>query len=54
MIEFYNGRITDILPDNIKSDPVVTAIGYAISNMAKKIVDHADGSGIYASIDVLD
>ncbi|MEY8265075.1 phage tail protein [Lachnospiraceae bacterium 64-25] len=54
MIDFYNGLITDILPDNIKSDPVVAAIGYAISNMAKKIVDHADGSGIYASIDVLD
>lgn len=54
MIDFYDGLITDILPDNIKSDPVVAAIGYAISNMVKKMVDHAAGSGIYASIDILD
>lgn len=54
MIDLYNGQIIDILPDNIRSDPVAIAISYAISNMMKKIVDHANKAGIYASIDVLD
>lgn len=54
MIDFYNGQITDMLPDNIKNDPVVIAISYAISNMVKKIVGYADKSAIYASIDTLD
>lgn len=54
MIDFYNSQITDILPDNIKNDPIVIAISYAISNMVKKIVENADKSGIYASVDKLD
>lgn len=54
MIDFYSGQITDILPDNIKRDPVVIAMSYAISNVIKSIVNHADKSGIYASIDILD
>ena len=54
MIDFYNGQITDMLPSNIKRDPVVIAISYAITNMVKKIVEYADKSGIYASIDRLD
>ncbi len=53
MIDFYTGQITDILPDNIKSDPIVSAISYAISNMVKKIIDCAAHSGVYASIDML-
>lgn len=53
MIDFYNGQIINILPDNIKNDPVVVAISYAISNAVKKIVDQADKSGIYAVIDLL-
>lgn len=53
MTDFYNGQIIDILPDNIKCDPIVISISYAISNMVKKIVDYADKSGIYASVDVL-
>lgn len=54
MIDYYKGQITDLLPSNIKSDPIVIAISYAISNMVKKIVDYADKSGIYACIDILD
>lgn len=54
MINFYDGQIADMLPDNIKGDPIVIAISYAISNMVKKMVDHTDKSGIYASIDIMD
>lgn len=54
MIDFLDSQITDILPDNIKRDPIVIAISYAISNVVKKIVNYADKSGIYASIDILD
>lgn len=54
MINFYNGQITDLLPSNVKNDPIVIAIGYAISNMIKKIADYADKSGVYACIDLLD
>lgn len=54
MIDFYDGQITDILPDNIKSDPLVEAMGYAISNAVKCIVEHAEKAGIYAVIDILD
>lgn len=54
MIDYFDSQITDILPDNIKRDPIVIAISYAISNVIKKIVNYADKSGIYASIDILD
>lgn len=54
MIDFYNGQITDILPDNLAGSPVVSAVSYAISNMVKKIVDCSVRAGIYASIDMLD
>lgn len=54
MIDFYSGQITDILPDNIKNDPIVIALSYAISNMVKRIVENTDKSRIYASIDKLD
>lgn len=54
MINLYDSRITDILPDSIKTDPAVRAIGYAISNMVKTIIDRADKSAIYAVIDLLD
>lgn len=54
MIDFYNSQITDILPDNIKNNPIVIVLSYAISNMVKLIVENADKSGIYASIDKVD
>lgn len=53
MIDYYNGKITDIMPDNLKHKPEVQAIGYAISNIVKKVWDMAMKSGIYASIDML-
>lgn len=54
MIDYRYGNITDIMPDSLKHDPVVQAIGYAISNMVKKIVDNAYKASIYAVIDKLD
>lgn len=54
MIDFYNGQITDILPDNMRNDPIVIAISYSISKMIKKAVNYADKAGIYASVDILD
>lgn len=54
MIDFYNSQITDILPSNVKNNPVAIALSYAISNMVKKTINYADKSGIYACIDVLD
>lgn len=54
MIDLYNGQITDIMPDNLKTDYAVQAISFAIANMVKKIMNHADKSGIYAIIDYLE
>lgn len=54
MTDYYNGKLTDIMPDNIKGDPAVQAISYAISGMVKRIVDRAEKTGIYAVIDRLD
>ncbi len=54
MIDLYESQITDILPDNIKTDPVVQAVSYAISNMVKKIVNEAGKTAIYAVIDTLE
>lgn len=54
MIDLYNGQITDIMPDNLNTDYAVQAISFAIANMVKKIMNHADKSGIYAIIDDLE
>lgn len=53
MIDLYDGKITDIMPDSLKHSPEAQAIGYAISNMLKKALDIARKSGVYASIDML-
>lgn len=42
------------MPDSLKHKPEAQAIGYAISNMVKKILDMCAKSGVYASIDLLD
>lgn len=54
MIDFYNGIMADIMPDNFKSEPVVQAISYAISNMIKKIIDMSQQISVYSVIDILD
>ncbi len=54
MINLYNGGITDIMPDNLKSDPVAQAISYAISNTVKQIIDTTKQSSVYAAVDILE
>lgn len=53
MINIHESSIIDILPDNIKKDNNVKALSYAISNQVKKIVEHSEGTGIFAKIDTL-
>lgn len=54
MIDYYNGKMTDIMPDSLKHGPEAQAMAYAISNMLQKLLDLSLKSGIYASIDWLD
>lgn len=54
MINLYGGGITDIMPDNLKSDPVAQAISYAISNTVKKIIDTSEQASVYAAVDILE
>lgn len=51
MISYYDGKITDIMPGSLKGDPAVQAMGYAISNMVKKIVGMSGKAKVYAAID---
>lgn len=54
MIDLYGGKITDIMPDSLKHSPEAKAVGYAISNMLKKVLDASKKSSVYAAIDMLD
>lgn len=54
MTNLYNGGITDIMPDNLKSDPEAQAISYAISNAVKQIIDTTNQSSVYAAVDILE
>jgi P2-related tail formation protein len=54
VIDFYDGQISDILPDNLGRDPVIRAMGFAISNQVKRLVRYCERSGVLASIDRLD
>ena len=53
MIDFQKGEITQILPSNIRADPKVQAISFAIHKQIEKIVEKTMNIGIYAKIDVL-
>lgn len=54
VIDYYNGQITDIMPQNIKDDPAVQAISFSISNMVKVIADASKKTSVYAVIDILE
>ncbi len=54
VIRLHDGKITDILPDNIKTDPLVEAVGYAVSNAMKSMLGYARKAGVYAAVDLLD
>lgn len=53
MISYYDGNITDIMPGSLKGDPAVQAMGYAISNMVKRIVEMSWKARVYAAVDVM-
>ncbi|MDU6040051.1 MAG: phage tail protein I [Clostridium butyricum] len=53
MINIYDSKITDILPDYIKTDCEVQAIGFSISNQIKKIKDKVKIVQLFHSIDIL-
>lgn len=54
MIDLYNGEITDIMPDNLKYEPIVQALSYAISNTVKKTINMSLQTSVYGVIDILD
>lgn len=54
MIDYYDGKMTDIMPDSLKHGPEVQAMAHAVSNTLKKLLDASWKSKIYASIDLLD
>ncbi len=51
MISYYDGNMTDIMPGSLKGDPAVQAMGYAISNMVKRVVEMSGKARVYAAID---
>ena len=53
MINIYESKITDILPDYLKTDCEVQAISFSISNQIKKIKDKVKIVQLFHSIDIL-
>ena len=53
MIDYLDGNITNILPDSLKHIPETRAMGYAISRMIEKILEHSHKASVYAVIDIL-
>ncbi len=51
MISFYDGQITDIMPENFYSKPEVQAISYALREGTRMLSRHAQRMYIYAAID---
>lgn len=51
MINLYDSNITDILPDAIKDDPRVKALGYALSKANKRMVEYSVKTRVFAAID---
>jgi phage tail P2-like protein len=59
MIKLYDSNITDILPEALASDPNVIAVGYAIQQGVRRLVEYCQNISVYATIssapdDVLD
>lgn len=53
MIRFYDSQITDILPDNLKSNPYTASLSYALMQANRKVLEYAVNTGIFSVIDVL-
>jgi len=50
MISFYDGQITDILPDSLNSTADVQALSYAVMKAMQKMQDYAAKTRTYATI----
>ena len=53
MINLYESNITDILPETLKKDPNVQALGYAIQKALQKLMDYCQNISIYPAIDTV-
>lgn len=53
MIKFYESNITDILPENLKYQPEVIALGHALQRANQRFVKLVDQTSVYAAMDTL-
>lgn len=51
MINLFDSNITDILPEVIKKDPKVQALGFALSQANKRLLNYCSNISVYAVID---
>lgn len=51
MISLYDSNISDILPESISELPNVKALGYAISQAIKRLIEYSENTSVYAMID---
>ncbi|MCD8204482.1 MAG: phage tail protein I [Coprobacillus sp.] len=51
MIDYYDGQLTDLLPGNVKNDPVIQAYSAALQCGTRLIYHYAQTVYIYCSID---
>ncbi len=50
MIDLKGSRFTDIMPDNLKNQPEVQALAYAVGRQIEKLCTYAENSRTYAAI----
>lgn len=53
MISFYESNITDILPEHLKYQPEVIALGYALQKANQRFIEKVNQTSVYAAIDTL-
>ena len=53
MINFSESNVADILPESIKKDPMVKALGYAVNKQIMKIIDQSKRISMYGAVDEL-
>ena len=51
MISLYDSNILDILPECISEIPNVKALGYAIGQAIKRLIEYSENTSVYAMID---
>lgn len=53
MVDFYNGQLTDILPEHLKYTPECIALSYALQRAGQRFLDMAKQTSLFAAIDEL-